>query len=382
MFLHAVALGLLTTLPYSGARCRYTVRDVGFCDLGDRGYALRVDPSNGALDLVRPLAHALFQDANVRFVEGSDGSSPLVKAPDDREHAFDLGPSPARDAALALRDLVSSPLRETLASHCLDHLCVALLVEGDDATSNTRARRAIERALRDVTTVFASMPKAVGKEPAMLTLPRDARERERWLLFSLGVDAAETEPVVAVVFGRGRRMGSTLRGDAIDAASIFRRMDWIGQSCECELDRSLMRGYPLLMEWPESLRERAVERLDFDPDSPAVIAEIRALLARGPGADRIDDASEDESLDALLLGYEEIDVGSPATGRGPDDRTSHDTVLTKPPREPDHDVPRTARPPVADEERDPYGPTLRMLGIAAGATFVLLLLVFVRGRRP
>ncbi len=317
---------LLIPLFAGLAVCRFTVRDVAFVDLGDTPYQLVAfisasDQPEGAAQF-SSLTAAILAEANVdaRCIdpdeESEDSASQYLSqlqiqdypaavliAPDGRarnvplvrdEMSFD------ESAGICIEALVSSPRRTEIRDAVLAHLCVIVTAEGRDATANQAAHSAATEAIAEIEKVFDRMPKAVGDLPIEISIPFVERKREALLLWSLGIDEGE-EPAAVVMFGRTRRVGPALRGTAIDGRSLFGILANTGQSCECGLDRSWMRGPRIPTRWDEDTRSRATKLLAFDPDSPMVKAEVSSILARGnekkstPGA----------SVEELLLGYSE-----------------------------------------------------------------------------
>ncbi len=304
-------------------RCRYTVRDVGFVDLGDPGYRLLIpDHAEDAEQLAR-LGRVLFLDGNVDLEripeEGHPDAwrfrktnQPLLVSPTGT--TLPLSSKEGVDKTALLGSVLKSESRRALTRACLDQLCSVLLVHGSDDAANRRANEACRKAIEEIEDVFDLMPKDVGKPPEILIVEAGNGARERTLLWSLDVPLGDrSQPSVAILFGRVRRMGTTLHGDAITQSAVRARMDWIGQSCECELDRTQMRGHRTPLEWGGTEQALAAQRLGFDPEDPLVKAEITAILARGPGGGHGD--QEGESIEDLLMGYEEIEIPGPGDTR-------------------------------------------------------------------
>ena len=310
--------------------CRFTERDVAFVDLGDEGYTLHVfvsakEPPALAEEL-RTIGRAVFLDANVALdvVEVGDELPALLA-----EHAIDALPAtvlvdPADHALVGalsredegarvktLESFVSSPTRREIVDGVIESYGVVLLVEGSAEPASRAAENVIDGAFAEVAAIFDRMPKDVGDPPRQVTLPFARRAEERVLLWSLGLAELDpATPAVAIFMGRARRVGPVLVGSAITPASVFGILSVIGQSCECDLDRSWMQGPRIPLRWDTSTRERAVERIGFDPESPLVRSEILGILSRGPGA-RPREETQALSLEELLLGYEELVVEDP-----------------------------------------------------------------------
>ncbi len=319
---------ILIPLTATVCLCRFTVRDVGFVDLGDEPYRLYAFLAPGdAADSFRQLGTGLLLDSNIQLevVDPADDSHPAIAqrtladagstkqavlvAADGRAIPIALGNGEAGGTPAALDAICESPLRRELRDLVIDHFCVVVLAEGKDREANLSAETAVQTAFDELAKVFDRMPKDVGELPSTLTIPHSDRARESLLLFGLGFDTEQTEsPTIAVVFGRGRRVGPVLHGAAITSATVFGILANAGQSCECDLDRSWMRGPRIPLRWDQATRDRAAQRLGFDADSPMVKSEVSSILARGRGGGGASAAPATPSVEELLLGYSEVVV--------------------------------------------------------------------------
>ena len=330
-------LSSLLLLAAATMLCRYTVRDVAFVDLGDEETTLLafVSASEDA-----PLAAELRREAEEIFAHSNVGAEVIEVAAEadaaTRARLEELGidtlpvsvlvapdgrrwtrPLPrAADARRELwRGLVTSPRRDEILDGVIESYGVALLVEGRDAAANAAARDAIDEAFAQVQSIFDTMPKAVGDPPRCVVLPHGERVAEAVLLWSLGIES-DAEPTLVVFMGRARRVGPMLRGYEITASGAFGILSVIGLSCECDLDRSWMRGARFPVRWDDDARTRSAAALGFDPGSPMVRAEILGILARGPEERRRGDAAR-LSPQELLLGYEEVELEARPTAPAP-----------------------------------------------------------------
>ncbi|MCC6234578.1 MAG: hypothetical protein IT580_18185, partial [Verrucomicrobiales bacterium] len=247
-----IVLGLVVAASTALA-CRYSVRDTGFVDLGAEPYQLRLHlPPNAPATLTSHFteaAAAVLLDANLAFsvVPHPDANSNAAAhlrliSPDQRELtlAESIDPRLPRAEIVALLErAVSSPARTRLHDELLRAYAVLIFVEGRDAAANRRARATADAAVAAITKLLPQMPKPVEVPPRLLTLPVRSIPEESVLLWGLGMNPVPTEdPRVAVVFGRGRRVGEPLEGGLITQTVLQDRLALIGQDCECDLDRS------------------------------------------------------------------------------------------------------------------------------------------------
>ena len=218
-----------------GHACRYTVRDVGFADLGNERYTFFCfidDQVSGAqVDQLGQAASVLFGDANVRFqlVNLAKGDHPQAKRLDNRTPGVPAGLllSPGGELAWPvnfpaakpdnsewsfLSSVVSSPTRDELIKKLIPAYAVILFVEGADTAQTRRARVAVEDAIKAITPLLPEMPKPVDHPPEVVVVSSRRVADESVLLWSLGLDAGPvSEPQAVVLMGRGRRVGQPLR---------------------------------------------------------------------------------------------------------------------------------------------------------------------------
>ncbi len=322
---------LLLLLPTLATLCRYTVRDVAFVDLGDESYRLELRVPAPDAETLGVVASSLL-DTNVRY-EVNELEAPDVEAtlhhPDGRSLEVDLWSGGSLDA-VKLNGVSASPLRDQLLDEVFTHYAFCLFVEGEDAEKNARAREVIDGAFTELGEIYAQMPKAVGERPRLTTLPHARRSDERVLLFGLNIDEAGKEPALAILMGRGRRVGPVLIDEQISPTAVFGILNAVGQSCECDLDRSWMQGPRVPLRWDVAAKERVVQDLSFDAESPFVKTEISGILARGP---QHTEGEPGVTLEEALLAYEEIVI--PTRDLSEDPLTTAEALTTEPaPEEP------------------------------------------------
>ncbi len=339
-------------LPSSAEACRYTVRDVAMVDLADPHYVLcLITKGELGASLADSLTNAvspILIDSNVEFrlfdadqqldspadasihsaLESLDITSYptiVMLAPDGRALELPLmndGQPPA-DAPIQiaglrklLRSAISSPRREELLHYLLRGHSVIMLVDGPDATENQRAISWIEDAIARVHDALPTMAKPIELPPRMIRLSPEEAKRETVLLWSLGVDLAHNvrtgeTPVaqIALLFGRGRKLGPVLRIPGSRQQDLWRSLGVVGSDCECGLDRSWMQGPMIPHVWSTEDEDEAVAALGFDPGNPLVKAEISRILARSPLQSKQAKQSSEEPLQTQLqLGEIDIDA--------------------------------------------------------------------------
>jgi len=310
--------------------CRYNVREVGFIDVGVEAYRLFVYLPQGASPdetaRLRETVDVALSDSNVRFelvAVGADANHPAMEfvathgitsfpaavlvSPDGQSMPLSLasaGGSLGQAVASALDYVLHSPTRQQILEKAAECYGVVLLIEGPQPQGNTKAREVISTAVGHIREQLDLLPKPIARPPEIVTLDRQSLERERVLLWSLGLKPQDiNEPHAAVLYGRGRWIGPLFKGNRLTADPLTEMLFVVGSDCECGLDHRFLQGTMLPVRWDEGLRQKMVNSLGFDPEDPMVKMEMVSIVRRGMGGF--------DGLD-MPLGYREIQIGDDA----------------------------------------------------------------------
>jgi len=273
--------------------CRYSVRDTGFVDLGLESYRLRWVSEPGGAEVspgLRSRAVAVLRESNLVWDEEPSGEgfprTPGLYLREIGGRVLTLALTNRPDEAAMVRAIEAvavSPLRERVYREGLRAYALVMLFEGSDASANARVRQDAEAAIAATARLLSTMPKPVETPPQLISVSQKEQSLERVLVWGLGLDPDPTEsPRVALVYGRGRRLGAPLEGPLITQTALRDRLLLIGQDCECDLDRAWLRGPLLPGRWGRELQQAALGALGFDPGNPMVRAEISRIVERGP----------------------------------------------------------------------------------------------------
>ena len=304
----------------SALACKYSVRDVAFVDLNTPRWRLVFPP--GSSEGIRRAALVTLESSNVD-AEFSETLPPDVReflkqgehdlratavlvAPDGRMLPVEL-PTDERFAVETCQPVVKSRLRSELLEELLTAHSVVLVVEGTDNETVERAAKIAWEAAENVQGTMSSLPKAIAEPPLVVQVTRDELHAERSFFWSLGVETDRSASQIAVLYGRMRRLGSIWNVPGLSATELTTVLGYIGQDCECELDRSWMQGTMVPHAWDAEIQADAARALGFDPGSPLVQAEISRILARGPRRGGSNELEASVPADPLL-GYSEAPI--------------------------------------------------------------------------
>ena len=307
--------------------CRYTIREIGYSDIGASTYELYIftnsETSEEELSTIKKLSQALLNETNVLLKlvdvdkEKSEQVADMLSGnvipsfpsavfvfPGGDHMIFSLD-HPKRSLNesvwLLLEDLFNSAFRRSIKEELTQAYSVVLVVEGENKLHNRSVLFEVKQAVREITMTLDQMPKVVDSPPVILVLPRKNMEDERLLLMSLGITGGETKsPSVAILYGRGRIMGPVLQGNMISRDKILNLLTVVGADCECGLDQSWILGRMIPMRWETSVQSDVTRNLGFDVENPMVKSEMSQILSMKPTPDHILDP-----VGSKLLGYSE-----------------------------------------------------------------------------
>jgi len=289
------------------------VREIGFSTLSRDIYSfVLVDANVDGADPYYQEVRNQLNDINIRFAvlhPNKDVAHPFMKqilensiplpakvliAPDGRMLVLN-----EYNLMDALNILKVSPLREKVRCEFIDVFAVVLWFEGD----NTQKNRVVEAEMfsncEQISNIMAHMPKEVKKKPLVIRVSKDDFQKEKILMWALGVDEKFTEPKAFVLYGRGRIMGDAISSASILEGNLFKLMSMIGADCECGLNRNWMLGNQIPLMWPQETRQELTNELGFDVDNPMILAEMSRILAKEVNV---------EQAEGISYGPESIDL--------------------------------------------------------------------------
>jgi len=298
---------ILLSLAAGAEACRYTVREIGFAQVGSGPYQLYipVDSDFPGEDLARAqkTVQAALWDANitaqVMYRSDLDTLSSLrgydipqqnvvLVSAKGRVHvqSFTLTPQQYKQELWDILEWACiSPLREKINETLVNAYCVVLFIPGLDQTANAAAASSINAALAEIEKVLPAMPKPVSHPPMLVEMTAGQVEHEQLLLW--GLDTAlhmESRPRAAVLYGRCRRLGPVLQHEQLTEQNLLNLLALVGADCECGLDRSWILGTTVPARWGATLQQAVAKELGFDVENPAVRMEMEQILAVTPTA--------------------------------------------------------------------------------------------------
>ncbi len=311
--------------------CIYNVRDIGFADLTPHPYHLfcfiqDATPQNTITSL-KQISYTALLDSNIK-VEiinvDQDKNHPaleyfqfrdiesfpvaILRSPVGRSLVLPLSASPEsfdKTARSSFQNAISSPLREEILDRIVKAYCIVLLIEGKDEAENSRAHEVAVRTKRKIEKIMGQLPKRIDEPPLIIVIPQKKIPEERILLWSLGLDEERFDiPHIAVLYGRGRRIGPLLSGEKITGERLYALLSLIGLSCDCGLEKKWMMGPLLPLRWDKKIQSDVVKFLGFDAENPMVKTEMSSIISLDLFQQAVDDKLR-ETLGNILDEYSE-----------------------------------------------------------------------------
>jgi hypothetical protein len=298
---------LIFIICFFSIACRFTVREIGFADIFPEPYRLYFFYENKTseehISIFRDVTSEVFINSNVTVkVVNTDDSADFVaknyfEKYQNNKLPFVIFVAPEgynkiltfdsfrgnfkNNVKNVLKETISSPTRNSILNELVERFAIVLLIEGKNPDENNLARKKLVENINEIRNVMFRMPKVVKEPPKLFCLSQDKCAEEKTLLWSLGINLDKSEqPVAAVFYGRGRRMGDIINFNEIKKNSIFRLMTLIGADCECGLDRKWLLGKMIPLSWNDHLQKKLVENIGFDVENPLIKTEMSQIVTK------------------------------------------------------------------------------------------------------
>lgn len=295
-----IVVCLLAANASTASACRYNVREIGFVDAGQPRFRLAVfvhgdeqkdwlpgfqqsagrilGPSNVTWDVVDEIQAAAAPDLRHRAQLGPRLPGGMVSA-SGREDGWPIFlhfPAPELDTRLT--SLVASPARAQILQAAIETYGAVLLLRGEDERANAAARSLANDAIKVTEATLADLPKRIGLGPRLVECDPSLPE-EQIIAWSLGVNGkALAQPVIAVIYGRGRLAGPALRGDTLTSEKLRDQLALPGADCECIMDHAWMTAGSIPLAVSAAEETRIAVALGYDPAAASVKAEVLQIL--------------------------------------------------------------------------------------------------------
>jgi len=297
---------LLVFAVFLSLGCRFTVREIGFADIFPDPYRLYLFVDLASADKYESkfmkTTREVFAESNIRaetinidvqtnhpairfFENTGNGSLPsiILVAPDENGRIISLESNVlSSDDALKneLQEIVISPVREKMLNYFASSYAVVLFFEGKNSTENKRIAEKLKESITEISRMMSRMPKIVKEPPRLIVLKQSDSASEEILRWSLCESQQDDKlPAVAILYGRGRRMGDCLYKEDIINDTFFRLLTLIGADCECGLERKWMSGKMIPLRWNNNVQDNLADVLGFDVENPLIKSEMSQILA-------------------------------------------------------------------------------------------------------
>ncbi len=324
-----IAIFLAVSAVRTSLGCDYTVRDIGFVSLGPASYSIvLVGPETKGFGKEDQAAAAPWEmqlvslaSTNARELPPAiaqhialHGSTWSLWVVDRDRRSLLLDSADHRDDLATIKEVIATsfdtPLMRELADHSLKSFAQVVLVDRE----NDSQIAAAEEAASSLKRLEPMLPRPISHPAHVIVVPFHQRQIERVLIWALGLDnLPNTTPALAILYGRGRMAGPALVGDEIQLRASIGQLALVGESCECETDRSWLGERSIPMFWDDESSRQAASVLGFDPGNGQVQAEIKKVLGRGSRNARPE--GRPDQIERIVAGYFETDVS--ATVRPP-----------------------------------------------------------------
>lgn len=280
----------------NASSCEYTVRDIGFVDLGRRSIRLSLvtqQPSQFDANEIAgirtwleswsiefrfdatPASHDIGQSV------ASDSTAKIfIEDENGRQLELWSGETPTDVATFKelVNSLLVSPSLSLLRENALKSFAQVVVFESQEQAKVNEALAKLKEASEALS---AMLPRPISLPTNVVRIPFGERKKEALLAWLVGAeDTSNEDAVVAMLYGRGQMAGPCMFADKLTFDELLAQFALIGQSCECQSQRKWYSKHFVPMPWtPEDLSD-AERALGFHPESLSVIAEAKRIVGR------------------------------------------------------------------------------------------------------
>jgi hypothetical protein len=161
----------------------------------------------------------------------------------------------------ALKNIVSSPVREEIIKSVIENYGVILLIESGNNMENEKYRKISLAAIENIKFRMKTMVKKIEYPPVLISVKPESFSDEKILFWSLGLVGEITEPYAAVFYGRARWIGSLMRGEEISETNLTNILSMM----KIEVNRILRMGSSAYPNVPFTFPD-SVSKSDLIPE--------------------------------------------------------------------------------------------------------------------
>lgn len=265
--------------------CRFTIRDIGYSALNLESYMFHFEVDTLRYKRLKKAfigqASNYSLNANVHYlISHESGQSPVLKCFNTRGEPIALieVTQPA-EIDKFFNEILFSPLQMTISRQIGDAFAFVVWFSNEkDKTVNGN----IEKALAQFEKLSPGLDKKVTEHILQITIDKKGKEKEETILRSMGIDPDKNEPVVVIIYGRGRLAGEPMVGHQITSEHLLRQLVALGTDCECGIDLSPLLKRAIPFYWNREMRQDVADMLGIDVDNPSVMIEMGQILSKEP----------------------------------------------------------------------------------------------------
>ncbi len=266
--------------------CRFTIREIGYTPLQLQTYVMELEVDTvKRKDLFNNFVRVAKDKAgttNIRYRiyqrPGLKNGILSLKNTQGLTIASEKISLPG-ETGFFYEKMLFSPLQRTLEQQTGN---VFAFVVCFYETDNRVTDRKVEDALEQFRKLAPTLDKSVSEEIMKIIVPASRRTEEEVVMRAAGIDPAEKEPVVMILYGRGRLVAAPLTGKEITVDHLLNQLVMLGTDCECGIDLSPLLKRAIPLQWTKEMGQRVADMLGFDVGNPMILTEMGKILSKEP----------------------------------------------------------------------------------------------------
>ncbi len=280
---HILTTIILLLFSLSSFACRFTIREIGYTRLNIETYLIRLEADTAKnSELVQEfknLAYAYSINTNINYqISHTSGKLPEIRCTNSRGDVIMKKDAVTLSGIHAFfKELLYSPLQQTIYSQ-IGNTFAFVVVFNDDEKVNV----VVDSALEQFKKIAPNLDKKVDEHILKIVIPANRRDKEEFVLRSMGIELEDDNPAVVVIYGRGRLTDTPLTGNSITIHNLLNQLVTLGSDCECGIDLSPLLQLAIPFNWDQRMGQDVTDMLGIDVENPMILTEMGRILSKEP----------------------------------------------------------------------------------------------------
>ncbi len=268
----------------SSFACRFTIREIGYTRLNIETYLIRLEADTAKNSRLvgdfKNLAYAYSINANINYqISHTRGKIPEIRCTNSRgDVIINKDVVTLSGIHTYFKELLNSPLQQMMYSQIGNTFAFVVVFNDDDE----KITDVVDSALEQFKKIAPNLDKKVDEHILKIVIPANRKDKEEFVLRSMGIEPGDEKPAVVVIYGRGRLTDTPLTGERITTHNLLNQLVTLGTDCECGIDLSPLLQRAIPFNWDTRMGQDVTDMLGIDVENPMILTEMGRILSKEP----------------------------------------------------------------------------------------------------